>query len=68
MLNNLSKMLQDVMNDNTSFNTVFQSYVMEVQDSNISQEFSYMLIHNEVSVHMIDRAIVEAVKELKDYD
>lgn len=68
MLNNLSKMLQDVMNDNTSFNTLFQSYVMEVQDSNISQEFSYMLRHNEVSVHMIDRAIVEAVKELKDYD
>lgn len=68
MLNNLSKMLQDVMNDNTSFNTLFQSYVIEVQDSNISQEFSYMLRHNEVSVHMIDRAIVEAVKELKDYD
>ena len=67
MLNQLSKILNDITNDNTSLNELFQSYVMEVQDSNISQEFSYMLRHNEVSIHMIDRAIVEAVKELYNH-
>ena len=43
---------------------MYKSYVMKIQDQNLEREFSYMLNNNVVSVELIDRAIVEAYKEM----
>lgn len=51
---------------NISFDKYFLQYVMEVQDSMIAEELSYMLKYNVVDVKLVDRAISDAVKELKD--
>lgn len=50
----------------TPFDKYFLQYVMEVQDSMIAEELSYMLKYNVVDVKLVDRAISNAVKELKD--
>ena len=50
----------------TPFEKYFLRYVMEVQDSMIAEELSYMLKYNVVDVKLVDRAIANAVKELKE--
>lgn len=47
-----------------SFNSYFLQYVMDIQDSNIDKEMSYMLSHNVVSIDMIDRAILKDLESL----
>lgn len=47
-----------------SFNAYFLQYVMDIQDSNIDKEMSYMLSYNVVSIDMIDRAILKDLESL----
>lgn len=64
MLETIKTELHHLMVDDTTFEDLFLSYVMYVQDRNISREFSYMLRNNVVSVELLDRAISDAYKEL----
>ena len=64
MLGIIQNELNYLVNDSTTFEDLFLSYVMYVQDRNISKEFSYMLRNNVVSVELLDRAISDAYKEL----
>ena len=64
MLESIQSYIEYLENDTTTFNQLYQSYVMKIQDQNIQKEFSYMLNSNIVSVELIDRAIVEAYKEM----
>lgn len=64
MLESIQSYIKYLENDTTTFNQLYQSYVMKIQDQNIQKEFSYMLNSNIVSVELIDRAIVEAYKEM----
>lgn len=64
MLESIQSYIEYLENDTTTFNQLYQSYVMKIQDQNIQKEFSYMLNNNIVSVELIDRAIVEAYKEM----
>ena len=65
MLESIQSYIEYLENDTTTFDQMYQSYVMKIQDQNIQKEFSYMLNNNIVSVELIDRAIVEAYKEMK---
>lgn len=64
MLGTIKNELNYLINDSTTFEDLFLSYVMYVQDRNISKEFSYMLRNNVVSVELLDRAISDAYREL----
>ena len=64
MLESVQSYIEYLENDTTTFDQLYQSYVMKIQDQNIQKEFSYMLNNNIVSVELIDRAIVEAYKEM----
>ena len=64
MLESIQSYIEYLENDTTTFDQLYQSYVMAIQDQNIQKEFSYMLNNNIVSVELIDRAIVEAYKEM----
>lgn len=64
MLESIQSYIEYLENDITSFDQLYQSYVMKIQDQNLEREFSYMLNNNVVSVELIDRAIVEAYKEM----
>ena len=64
MLESIQSYIEYLENDTTTFDQLYQFYVMKVQDQNIQKEFSYMLNNNIVSVELIDRAIVEAYKEM----
>lgn len=64
MLETIKNELNYLINDSTTFEDLFLSYVMYVQDRNISKEFSYMLRNNVVSVELLDRAISDAYREL----
>lgn len=64
MLESIQSYIEYLENDTTSFDQLYQSYVMKIQDQNLEREFSYMLNNNVVSVELIDRAIVEAYKEM----
>lgn len=64
MLESIQSYIEYLENDTTTFDQLYQSYVMKIQDQNIQKEFSYMLNNNIVSVELIDRAIVEAYKEM----
>ena len=64
MLESIQSYIEYLENDTTSFDQLYQSYVMKIQDQNLEREFSYMLNNNIVSVELIDRAIVEAYKEM----
>lgn len=64
MLESIQSYIEYLENDTTTFDQLYQSYVMKIQDQNIQKEFSYMLNSNIVSVELIDRAIVEAYKEM----
>lgn len=48
------------------FDAYFLQYVMDVQDSMIAYELQYMMKYNVVDIHLIDRAIADAVKELNN--
>ncbi len=63
MLETVKSCMNNILN--TSFDKYFLQYVMEVQDSMIAEELSYMLKYNVVDVKLVDRAISDAVKELK---
>lgn len=52
--------------EDVPFDKYFLMYVMEVQDSMIAEELSYMLKYNVVDVNLVDRAIADAVKQLGD--
>lgn len=62
MLENLKNDLIKISSDSEPFNQHFIEYVMQVQDSNIELEISYLLSHNIVSALLIDRAIADAFK------
>lgn len=64
MLDQIQSCIEHIEQDQTTFDELYQAYVMKIQDQNIQKEFSYMLNHNIVSVELIDRAIVEAYKEM----
>lgn len=64
MLGAIKNELNYLINDSTTFEDLFLSYVIYVQDRNISKEFSYMLRNNVVSVELLDRAISDAYREL----
>ena len=64
MLESIQSYIEYLEKDTTTFDQLYQSYVMKIQDQNIQKEFSYMLNNNIVSVELIDRAIVEAYKEM----
>lgn len=64
MLETIKNELNYLINDSTTFEDLFLSYVTYVQDRNISKEFSYMLRNNVVSVELLDRAISDAYREL----
>ena len=64
MLESIQSYIEHLENGTTTFDQLYQSYVMKIQDQNIQKEFSYMLNNNIVSVELIDRAIVEAYKEM----
>ena len=64
MLGTIKNELNYLINDSTTFEDLFLSYVIYVQDRNISKEFSYMLRNNVVSVELLDRAISDAYREL----
>nr|DAE87880.1 MAG TPA: hypothetical protein [Caudoviricetes sp.] len=64
MLESIQSYIEYLENDTTSFDQLYQSCVMKIQDQNLEREFSYMLNNNVVSVELIDRAIVEAYKEM----
>lgn len=64
MLESIQSYVEYLENDTTSFDQLYQSYVMKIQDQNLEREFSYMLNNNVVSVELIDRVIVEAYKEM----
>lgn len=64
MLDKIGRDILDEMNNEVSFDEYFQSYVMRLQDDDINSQISYMLSHNVVSINLIDRAIVSAIKEL----
>ena len=64
MLESVQSYIEYLENDTTTFDQLYQSYVMKIQDENIKKEFSYMLNNNIVSVELIDRAIIEAYKEM----
>ena len=64
MLESIQSYIEYLENDTTTFDQLYQSYVMAIQDQNIQKEFSYMLNNNIVSVELIDRAIVKAYKEM----
>lgn len=64
MLESIQSYIEYLENDTTSFDQLYQSYVMKIQDQNLEREFSYMLNNNVVSVELIDRVIVEAYKEM----
>lgn len=64
MLESIQSYIEYLENDTTTFDQLYQAYVMKIQDQNIQKEFSYMLNNNIVSVELIDRAIVEAYKEM----
>lgn len=64
MLDQIQSCIKYIEKDQITFDELYQAYVMKIQDQNIQKEFSYMLNHNIVSVELIDRAIVEAYKEM----
>lgn len=64
MLETIQHEIDKLSKCDKSFSSVFQEYVMRVQDSNIDNELSYMLSHNVVSIELIDRAILETYKEM----
>ena len=64
MLESIQSYIEYLENDTTSFDQLYQSCVMKIQDQNLEREFSYMLNNNVVSVELIDRAIVEDYKEM----
>ena len=64
MLESIQSYIEYLEKDTTTFDQLYQSYVMKIQDQSIQKEFSYMLNNNIVSVELIDRAIVEAYKEM----
>lgn len=51
-----------------SFYEYYQSYILKVQDSSIDLEFQYMLQNNIIDVKFIDRAIVDAYKQISDME
>lgn len=57
MLDTVKELIDEISNESEDFETLFSKYVMEMQDTNIDQEISYMLKHNVISVDMIDRSI-----------
>lgn len=57
MLDTVKDLIDEISNESEDFETLFSKYVMEMQDTNIDQEISYMLKHNVISVDMIDRSI-----------
>lgn len=64
MLETIQSYIKYLEDDETTFDEMYQNYVMKIHDQNIDREFSYMLNNNIVSVELIDRAIVEAYKEM----
>ena len=48
----------------SDFGQYFAGYCMEIQDTNIDLELSYMLSHNVIDVCMIDRAITDTFERL----
>lgn len=64
MLETIQSYIKYLEEDKTTFDEMYQNYVMKIHDQNIDREFSYMLNNNIVSVELIDRAIVEAYKEM----
>ena len=64
MLETVSEYLEYVKSSNTPFYSYYNDYVMKIQDSNIDKELSYMLNYGISSLYLIDRAIVDACKEL----
>lgn len=64
MLETIQSYIKYLEDDKTTFDEMYQNYVMKIHDQNIDREFSYMLNNNIVSVELIDRAIVEAYKEM----
>ena len=64
MLEFVQSYIEYLENDTITFDQLYQSYIIKIQDQNIQKEFSYMLNNNIVSVELIDRAIVEAYKEM----
>lgn len=63
MLENIRKIIQEAADDCCTFEQHFTQYVMNVQDTCIDLELSYMLTHNVLSVDLIDRAITSSIKE-----
>ena len=57
MLDTVKDLIDEISNESEDFETLFSKYVMELQDTNIDEEISYMLKHNVISVDMIDRSI-----------
>lgn len=68
MLETIQTIINNELKNTIPFNLFFESYVMDVQDSMIDQEISYMLSHNIISVSLLDRAISEACRGLSDCD
>ena len=68
MLEIIRNSLNSEIENTTSFERYFESYVMKMQDSIIDQELSYMLSHNIVSISLLDRAISEAYRGLGSCD
>lgn len=66
MLETVKNDLTKISLDRKTFNKYFTEYVIQVQDSNIDSELSYLMSHNVVSVQLLDRAITDAFKGMID--
>lgn len=55
MLQTVKEFIQNLPDE--SFQTFYTRYIMQVQDSNIEEEFKFLITHNNLDVLSVDKLI-----------
>lgn len=64
MIETIKAVVESEKNDTTEFWEFYQTYVYEVQDSNINREFSHLLSTNRITVVNLSGLIKETCRNL----
>lgn len=68
MLETIKSYINEVKNDNKTFEEEFVSYVMKTQDENIGFELNFILKYNGSDLTLLDKIIASEMEELNKID
>lgn len=64
MLETVKQTFNEVNNDNTSFLSAFNQYVMSIQDNSIELELKHLFLHNDLSIKSVSQLLADVFERM----